>query len=365
MVAHSANSRTAAHTPPRTPRAIAALATLLLCAALAPGQSTTLVGPTAPPSPTATDSAPRAATNALESLPLGASPEPRARTADFSPSPTPAQFSRPRDATSSPSTSNPSTSSDGTLNTILALAGVLALILLAAAGLRRIARGSGGLIGQLGPGGRAPSGVLSVLARYPIARGTTLVLLKVDRRVLLLCQSQGRGITAGASLSTLCELTDPEDVASILLKTRDDEESSLAQRFERLLADEDRAHASPFDDALTPTREPSDPRARGTGAALSASASPAAAALAASAALPTPSASAPAAASATPDIASALRAISRARAATPAPHNPAANPTRPTSTRPTPARTTPASASPEPAAAPNTPQRPRFREVLA
>lgn len=359
MVAYSANPRPCTPDSARaaTPRAACALATLLLCASLALAQNAPLVGPTSPPSASAQDPRagpePRSDDNALESLPLGTSPEPRARTADFTPStaPTSIQSPRARDASTSPAPS-----SGGTLNTILALAGVLALILLAAAGLRRFARGSGGLIGQLGPGGRAPSGVLSVLGRYPIARGTTLILLKVDRRVLLLCQSHGRGITAGSSLSTLCELTDPEDVASILLKTRDDEESSLAQRFERLLADEDRAHASPFDDALTPTREPSDPRARGIGAAL-----------------PTPAAPAPA--SSTPDIASALRAISRARAASPAPSSSTTTSTViPTSSSRTPApRTSPARTAPAPvvplasetAAASNTAQRPRFREVLA
>lgn len=129
----------------------------------------------------------------------------------------------------------------GAVRTVLSLAGVLAIIVALAYGLKRIARGSDGLMSQLGAGGKAPSGVLSILGRYPVARGTTLVLLKADRRVLLLCQSSGKGITAGCTMQTLTEFTDPEDVASILLKTRDDDEDSLAQRFEAILSREDKA----------------------------------------------------------------------------------------------------------------------------
>jgi len=80
---------------------------------------------------------------------------------------------------------------------------------------------------------------MEVLARYPVARGTTLVLLKVDRRVLVLCQTQ-EGFT------TLSEIADPDDVASILIKTRDDEESSLAAKFSSMLR---RVERSSFDDA--------------------------------------------------------------------------------------------------------------------
>lgn len=145
----------------------------------------------------------------------------------------------------------------GTVRTVLSLAGVVAIIVGMAYGFKRLARGSDGLMSQLGAGGKAPSGVLSILGRYPVARGTTLVLLKADRRVLLLCQSSGKGITAGCTMQTLTEFTDPEDVASILLKTRDDDEDSLAQRFEAILSREDksatRALATPTSVA-TPVR---------------------------------------------------------------------------------------------------------------
>src|SRR5262249_34396680 len=78
-----------------------------------------------------------------------------------------------------------------TFQTIAALAGVVALILVLGVVVKRVARRGGGLLGALGPGGRAPSGLLEVLGRYPVGRGATLVLLKLDRRILLLCQGGG------------------------------------------------------------------------------------------------------------------------------------------------------------------------------
>jgi flagellar biogenesis protein FliO len=117
--------------------------------------------------------------------------------------------------------------------TILALALVIGLAILMRAVVRRASLGAGGLSGQLGAGGKAPSGLLSVLGRYPIARGQTLVLLKVDRRVLLLCQT-------GAGFTTLSEITQPEEVASILVNARDEEGSSMAARFSNVLQDLER-----------------------------------------------------------------------------------------------------------------------------
>jgi hypothetical protein len=130
---------------------------------------------------------------------------------------------------------------------VLSLAGVLVLIGVVAGVMRAAARRQGGLISALGAGGSAPAGVLHVLGRYPISRGTSLVLLKLDRRVLLLCQTAGRKF--GTSMTTLSEITDPDDVASILLKTRDEEGESIARKFEEMMAGAEReasrsAHAS-------------------------------------------------------------------------------------------------------------------------
>jgi hypothetical protein len=99
----------------------------------------------------------------------------------------------------------------------------------------------------LGAGGRAPSGILEVLGRYPVGRGSTLILLKMDRRVLLLCQGRG-GKLGGTTMTTLTEVTDAEDVASILLKVRDEEGDTLASKFQGLLSASDRAAAAALEE---------------------------------------------------------------------------------------------------------------------
>lgn len=118
---------------------------------------------------------------------------------------------------------------DGAGRTLGALGAVLGLIVLARWVIRRVSQRTGGLLGQLGAGGRAPSGVLEVLGRFPVGRGQSLVLLRLDRRVLLLSQSS-QGFT------TLTEIDDPQDVASLVVKTADDESASLAARFRSILS---------------------------------------------------------------------------------------------------------------------------------
>lgn len=119
--------------------------------------------------------------------------------------------------------------------TTLSLVAVLGLIVLVMRVVRKYSMAQG-LAGALGAGGRAPSGVLEVLARYPIARGQTLVLLRLDRRVLLCCHTRGGKLGAGGGMSVLTELTEPEEVATILVKTRDVASESIAQRFQSILS---------------------------------------------------------------------------------------------------------------------------------
>lgn len=125
--------------------------------------------------------------------------------------------------------------------TIIALSGVLLLILGIAQFYKRLARSQGGLVGQIGAGGSAPTGILEVIGRYPIGTGMTLVVMKFDRRILLVASSAAtRGKHArGASMNTLCELTDPEDVASVLLKSRSHDGETIARSFERALQEAD------------------------------------------------------------------------------------------------------------------------------
>ena len=104
--------------------------------------------------------------------------------------------------------------------------------------------GAASVRSQLGAGGRAPSGLLFVLGRYPVSRGSSLVLIQLDRRVLLLSQS-------GAGFQTLAEIGDPEEVASIIAKARDEEGESISAKFSSLLKTFDRRHAeSERDDEL-------------------------------------------------------------------------------------------------------------------
>ncbi|MGE4151726.1 MAG: flagellar biosynthetic protein FliO [Phycisphaerales bacterium] len=117
----------------------------------------------------------------------------------------------------------------GASRTVGALAAVVGLILVVRWFVRRMSQRVGGLAGQLGAGGRAPSGVLEVLGRYPVGKGQSLVLLRLDRRVLLLSQSS-------QGFATLTEIEDPQEVASLVVKTADDESASLAARFRSILS---------------------------------------------------------------------------------------------------------------------------------
>ena len=129
----------------------------------------------------------------------------------------------------------------GYIQTIAALAGVILLILGLGQVYKRLARSQGGLAGQLGAGGSAPSGIIEVVGRYPISKGMTLVVLKFDRRVLLLSHAsptKGKNGQAG-TMQVLSELSDPEDIASILLKTRGASGDLIAQSFEQSLREAD------------------------------------------------------------------------------------------------------------------------------
>ncbi len=112
--------------------------------------------------------------------------------------------------------------------TVGATGAVIALILLLRFAFVKLSGTTGGLRAQLGAAGKAPSGVLFVLGRYPISRGMSLVLLQLDQRVLLLSQT-------GDGFQTLAELTDPDEVASIVRKVRDESGESLTARFSGML----------------------------------------------------------------------------------------------------------------------------------
>jgi flagellar biogenesis protein FliO len=65
-----------------------------------------------------------------------------------------------------------------------------------------------------GPRAGRPSGVLSVLARYPFGRGASLVLLEVGPRMVLVHQQGGRG----GEVRPIAEFQTPEEISE--LRTR-------------------------------------------------------------------------------------------------------------------------------------------------
>lgn len=154
---------------------------------------------TAPPTAAATSSLSAPA----DRLPLG-TPAPRAEERDG------------ERATDSSLTSLFDPRQSGAARTIGALALVVTLAWLTIALLRR---GRESLAG-----GRRPSGVIQVLARYPVGRGQQLLLLQVGRRVL--CVHQASGV-----MRTLTEFDGRDDVADLLGRV----EGREADGFNRLL----------------------------------------------------------------------------------------------------------------------------------
>ncbi|KAA0216633.1 MAG: hypothetical protein DYG94_09040 [Leptolyngbya sp. PLA3] len=125
------------------------------------------------------------------------------------------------------------------------MAGVVALAFACALAWRWLAQKRGGLIASLGPAGRAPSGLIEVLARYPVARTQKLVLLRVGRRVILICQSGSIRRGAGA-MSTLAEFSDADEVAALLRAVREtDNTGSQADFRDALRSIESRPMSEP------------------------------------------------------------------------------------------------------------------------
>ena len=131
------------------------------------------------------------------------------------------------------------------LPTGLALGATLLAIVLARSAIKRFG-------GKL-PGARRPQGVVEVLARYPIARGQQVVLLKVGRRVLVTHQgSQG--------MQTLSEFAAEGDVADILARCEASARAASPFSFDALLRQSDKSMdaATKSDDRPAPRR--ADPR---------------------------------------------------------------------------------------------------------
>ncbi len=175
----------------------------------------------------------------LQPSPAFADPAPSNSQLELPSDPPPARTLPPRSAPSSAGDEGAGRSllqmSGGAWRTIGALAAVIGLIVLLRSAMVRF----GGPLGRA----KAPSGVIAVLGRFPLSRGQTLLLLKVDRRILLVAQtSQG--------LSTLSEITDAEQVASLVERITNDRGDSFSRQFERLVTP---VRTEPGEDEPSPT----------------------------------------------------------------------------------------------------------------
>jgi len=102
------------------------------------------------------------------------------------------------------------------------LAGVLLLIWLLRTLIRKTSKSGAarGLLARV----RAPEGVASIMARYPVARGEHVVLLEVGRRILVVHQASG-------SMTTLSELTDRDEVADMRARINGEEREKVEDSF--------------------------------------------------------------------------------------------------------------------------------------
>jgi flagellar biogenesis protein FliO len=123
-----------------------------------------------------------------------------------------------------------STWSGQVVPTALALAGTIGVIFLARAAVKRF----GGTLG----GGKRPSGVVEVLARYPFARGHHIVLIKVGRRVLVTHQS-------AQGIQTLSEFTSPAEVADLIARCEAGSRGTEQFSFDALLRGSEKEFESP------------------------------------------------------------------------------------------------------------------------
>ena len=129
---------------------------------------------------------------------------------------------------------------DELLPTGVALGATLLAIVLARSAARRF--------GTRLTGGKRPQGVVEVLARYPVARGQQVVLLKVGRRVIVAHQgAQG--------MQTLSEFAGEAEVADLLARCEAGSRGTAQFSFDSLLRQSSKSHdAAEGSDAAAATR---------------------------------------------------------------------------------------------------------------
>ena len=72
--------------------------------------------------------------------------------------------------------------------------------------------------------------------------------------------------SSGAGMTVLSELDDPEDIASVLIKTRDEAGESIARSFERSLREAERSTDETFERATVRIPRPASTAAEARGA---------------------------------------------------------------------------------------------------
>ncbi len=113
---------------------------------------------------------------------------------------------------------------NGLVATVLPTAGALAAVLVAILG----AKWGAQKLGLRLTSARRPSGVVEILARYPIAKGQQVMLIKIARRVLVVHQSS-------AGMRTLSELASAEEVADLMARIEAGDRATKDPRFEATL----------------------------------------------------------------------------------------------------------------------------------
>ncbi len=150
-------------------------------------------------------------------------------------------FGRSGEASSGGEAGTPATSTTAAGNTTswwnapeLRVFGLLAVLVLAAVFMKRHGGRGIGLAG-----GPRPSGVVSVLGRFPFGRSASLVLLECGPKVLLLHQHAGKG----GEVTTLAEFSDLDEVADLrsrLSATERDAKGGFGRELEQTLGLYDR-----------------------------------------------------------------------------------------------------------------------------
>ncbi len=114
------------------------------------------------------------------------------------------------------------------LRIIVAMVVVIGLLILLRFILQKT---SSGLVG----GGR-PSGVLEILARYPVARGQQLILLKLGRRIILTHQTS-------TGMATISEVSDSDEVAGLLTRIEAGTREKAGSKFRSMLSGFEEEHS--------------------------------------------------------------------------------------------------------------------------